>query len=94
MCLVGYHTIRGIDIRDIGIMRRAACPERHARRAADGNRAKVSLKEGAPVGQMLLHKWHVIEGLHVQVLVVGQDEDNVGTVTAAAAAAASNRALS
>lgn len=35
------------------------------------------LEQSAVVNQVLLDKWEVVQRIHVQVLVIGQDEDDV-----------------
>lgn len=32
------------------------------------------------VNDMLLQQWHVIDGLHVQVLIIGQDDNDIWPV--------------
>lgn len=34
--------------------------------------------EGALVGEVVVDSWGVVEGVHLQVLVVDEDEDDVG----------------
>lgn len=38
----------------------------------------MALVKGALVNEMLLSQGHVVERVHVQVLVIGEDEDDVG----------------
>jgi len=58
-----------------------AGPETHKRRTTQGNCAEMALVEGSLVYEMLLDKRHVGERVHLQILVVGEDEDDIGSIT-------------
>ena len=65
------------DVRDVGVVSGFPSQESHPRRAADGRCAKVLLEEGPLLGDVLVDMRQVIQRVHVQVLVIRQDEDNV-----------------
>lgn len=66
-----------VDIGDIGVVSLLAGQERYSGGAADGCGAVVALVEGALVEKVLLDQGDIVEGVHVQILVIGQDEDNI-----------------
>lgn len=35
--------------------------------------------EGALAGEVVVDAWSIVEGVHLQVLVIDEDEDDVGT---------------
>lgn len=59
-------------------MREFSCEQRHPRWAADGSGAEVPLVLSPPVAQMLLDQREVIERIHVQILIVCEDQDDIG----------------
>ena len=71
-------TPRGVHVGDIGVVGELASPQRDSRRAAERRGAVVPLVESALVGEVLFDHGEIVHGLHVQVLVISQDEDNVG----------------
>lgn len=70
-------TIRRVDVSDISIVRVPARQQGHTRRATNGSGAVVSLIGGPLSCDILLQQRHIIQGVHVQVLVISQNEDNI-----------------
>lgn len=58
-------------------MRRLARQQRHSRRTAQRNRAKVLLKPRPLLLEMLLHRLLILNRIEMQVLVVRHDEDEI-----------------
>lgn len=52
--------------------------EGYSRGTADGRGTVMALVKGALVEEVLLGQGHVVERVHVQVLVIGEDEDDIG----------------
>lgn len=59
-------------------MRHHARQQINSRRTAEGDGAVVSGKRRAFEDEVLFHHGHIVEGMHVCVLVVRQDEQYVG----------------
>jgi hypothetical protein len=70
-------TVGRVHVSDVGVVCQLAGPERDSGGAANGRGAVVALIEGALVSEMLLDQRQIIQRLHVQVLVICQDEHNV-----------------
>ena len=66
-----------VHVGDVGVVCQLAGPEGDSGGAADSCGAVVALIEGALVPEMLLDQRKVVQRLHVQVLVVGQNKHNV-----------------
>ena len=62
---------------NIGIMSRLPRPKHTASRAAEGDGAEVFLKSQTLRDQILLQVWHVRHRVHVDILVIGQDKEDV-----------------
>jgi hypothetical protein len=73
-------TIRRVDICDICIVGSFPSPQTDSGWAAKGNCTEVSLVESSLVNQMLLNEGHVVQRVHMYVLVIGQDKDYIGTL--------------
>lgn len=73
--------MRRIHISDIMIVRRFPRPKRDTRRTAKGVGAKVVSKLGPLIRDEFPSKRHVFHGVHVQVLIIGQDQDDVGSLS-------------
>lgn len=71
-------TKRRKHVGDVGVVGELARPEVDAAGAADGDGAVVLGEGRALIHKVLLHQWHVVQRVHVRVLVVGQDEDDIG----------------
>ena len=76
------HTIRWIDIGNIGVVCREPRPERYSRRTAKSHSTVMALEAGALIGQVLLYKWHIRQRVHMKVLIVRQDEHHVRLLAA------------
>lgn len=70
-------TVWRVHIRNIGVMRLATRPQANARGAAQGCRDKVIAEKGALVAQVLLNERRVGDRVQLEVLVVGDHEENV-----------------
>lgn len=70
-------TIRYVNIRDIRIMRSFPSPQADSRWTAQGNGAVMVLEKGAFVKQVLPGQGSIVQGVHMQVLIISQDEDNI-----------------
>ena len=70
-------TIRRRKVGHVGVVSSLAGEDRHARWAANSRRCVVALVESALIEQMLLDQRHVIQRVHVKVLIIRQDEENV-----------------
>ncbi len=66
-----------VHVGDVGVVRQPASQQGDASRAADGRGAVVALVQSALVDEVLLDQGHVVQRVHVQVLVVGEHEHNV-----------------
>lgn len=66
------------DVSNVGVVRRLAGQQADAGRAADGDGAEVFAVVGALLDKVLLDVGHVVDGAELLVLVVGEDEDDVG----------------
>lgn len=58
-------------------MSRLAGPQAHSRGTAQRNRAEVALEESSPVGQVSLDVRQVVQRVHMQVLIIGEYEQNL-----------------
>ena len=67
-----------VHVGDVGVVRQPARQQGDTGRAADGRGAVVALVQSAFVDEVLLDQGDIVQRVHVQVLVVGQDEHNVG----------------
>lgn len=72
------HTIWWGHVRDIGIVRCLASEKTDTRRAADGDSAIVSSVKRSLVCYVLLDQGHIVHRRQVQVLIIRNDEDEVG----------------
>lgn len=70
-------TIWRAHVGDVGVMRRLARPKCHSRRATESGGAKVAFERRALVDEMFLDIRHVIQRLHMEVLIVRQNEDDI-----------------
>ena len=74
----GDPTMWWVYVSDVGIVRRQSCPEIHSRGATKRNGTKVVAKGKPLIDKVFLHMWLVREGVETKVLIVDQDEDDVG----------------
>ena len=72
------HTIRWGHVRDIGVVCCLASEKTDTRRAADGDSAIVSSVKRSLVCYVLLDQGHIVHRRQVQVLIIRNDEDEVG----------------
>lgn len=77
MWSMGLLTIWRGDIRDVGVVGGLSGQESHSRRAADGRGAKMLLEQCSLLNDVLVDVREVIQRVHVQILVISQDEDDV-----------------
>lgn len=71
------HTVLRRNIGDVRIMGGFFGPESHPCRAADCCRTKVFLRQSALLGKMFVYIREIVQGVHMPVLIVGQNEDDV-----------------
>lgn len=64
-------TVRRVHVSDIDVVCSFAGQKRGARRTAERYGAVVSMKGRSLLNEMVLKMGHIIQRLHVQVLVVG-----------------------
>lgn len=86
------YTVRRRQIGDVGVVRRLARQDGHPCRTTHSSRGKVSLIQSSLINEMSLYMRHVIERFHVQVLVVGEDEDYVLALPGSTSATSRSRA--
>jgi len=67
------HTVRRVDISHIGVVCCFPRPQGDAGGTAEGYGAVVAMKRSALICDVFLEMRHVGEGVHVQVLIIGQD---------------------
>lgn len=67
-----------LHVRHVGVVGGLARQQRHSRRAAQRHGAVVLVEGGALGGDVLGQQRLVLRRVHQLVLVVGQDEDDVG----------------
>lgn len=58
-------------------MRRSSRPQIHPTRTANGDGAVVVLELRSFVDKVLVEQGHVVEAVHMDILVIGEDEDDV-----------------
>jgi hypothetical protein len=75
---LGVAAIGWLDIGDVVIVGGKASPYVGSGWAADGDCAVMLLESGAFAGDVFVEDWHVVERLHVDVLIVGDDEQEIG----------------
>ena len=71
-------TMRRVDVGYIGVVWRFTSPQSHARRAAQSVGAEMIRERGTSVRDVLSHIGHVFQRVHVQVLVICEDKNDVG----------------
>jgi len=59
-------------------MSRSPRPEIYSGWTAYRDSAVVGFEGGALLNQMFVDKREVVEGVHMEILVIGKDKDNVG----------------
>lgn len=67
----------GRYIRDIGVVGELSGQDGDASWAADGGGAKVLLVERSTVDEMLVDQRNIVQRVHMKILVVGQNKDDI-----------------
>lgn len=75
-------TMRRVDVCNICIMRRFASPQSHTRRAAQRIGAEMIDERSPLLSNMLSSMRHISQRIHVKVLIIGEDHDNIGLLLA------------
>lgn len=70
-------TIWWIDICDVGVVSCFASPKADPGRTTQGNGTEMTPIESALVDHVFLNERHVGKGVHMKVLVIGQNEYNI-----------------
>lgn len=66
-----------IDVCDVGVVSGFAGPYTGTGWAAQGDGAMMVTEESSLLDQVFLHVWHVLQRVHVQILIVCQDKNDV-----------------
>jgi hypothetical protein len=72
--------MRWVDVRHISVVRAESSPNRNSRGTTQGVRAKVIRECSSLVCNELPSMWHILQRVHMQVLIICQDEHNVGSL--------------
>lgn len=75
---LGVTTVGWVYVGDVGVVGLLASQDGDSGRAADGGCAVMAFVECALVDEVLLDQGKVVERVHANILIVSQDEDNVG----------------
>lgn len=70
-------TPRRMKICDVGVMGRLARPHAYPRGTAKGHGAVMVSEESPMISNMLFQVRHMRKGVHMEVLVIGQDENDI-----------------
>lgn len=76
----GQCTVGRVEVRHVGVVSELSRPKTRPRRTADGCCAVVMLEKGTLIDETFLDEGDVVQGVHPDVLVVCEDEDDVGTL--------------
>src|ERR1700761_8152190 len=64
-------------ITNVGIVGCTASPKIDTARTANTDRAVMMIKQRALVDEILLHQWHILQTVHMPVLIVCQNEEDI-----------------
>ena len=70
-------TVWGADVCDVGVVGGSASPKIDARGTAKSDGAEVPLEGESLVNQVALEEGLISEGVKVNILIIGEDEDDV-----------------
>lgn len=73
----GGRTVWAQYIRHIGVVGQPPRPEIDAGGTAEGNGAEVLIVGGSLIDDVLLQVGHVIDTVHLEILVIGENKDDV-----------------
>lgn len=74
--------MRRIDVCNVCIMRRFASPESHTGRAAQRIGAEMIDERSPSLSDVPSSMRHMSQRIHVKVLIIGEDHDNIWSLLA------------